>query len=207
MASADVTEEDWEGGVDETTALLKPTSNEPILSEPDDSGEAPSGKDDDKPLPRDQIILLCFARFIEPVAFFCIFPFINQMIWETGEVAETDVGFYSGLIVGFLYGAFRNSRHTDSNEGIPLLADTNVSDDSVGQSCRPNRKKTSIGWLTRWCGYRDSYLRPKQVNMADDCLSMFRGLICWNYCVGLSFVSSCAVDSGPLTASIGQSGP
>jgi hypothetical protein len=55
--------------------------------------------DDDKPLPIGQIFLLCYARLVEPIAFFSIFPFINKMIFETGDLEEVDVGFYSGLIV------------------------------------------------------------------------------------------------------------
>jgi hypothetical protein len=58
------------------------------------------GKNDgDKPLPKAQIFLLSYARLFEAIAFFSIFPFISQMIWETGEVKEADVGFYSGLMV------------------------------------------------------------------------------------------------------------
>lgn len=57
------------------------------------------GKHADVPLPMKQILLLCFARIIDPVAYFSIFPFINQMIEETGGIKKTDVGFYSGLIV------------------------------------------------------------------------------------------------------------
>ncbi|CAG8979685.1 hypothetical protein HYALB_00003916 [Hymenoscyphus albidus] len=50
------------------------------------------------PLPKFQIFVLCVARVIEPMAFFGIFPFVNKMIWETGDIDESDVGFYSGLI-------------------------------------------------------------------------------------------------------------
>ncbi len=67
-----------------------------------DGGKADDddGVDDEEvPLPRLQIFLLCFARLVEPIAFFGIFPFIAQMIWETGGMEESDVGFYSGLIV------------------------------------------------------------------------------------------------------------
>ncbi|KAK3300795.1 major facilitator superfamily domain-containing protein [Chaetomium fimeti] len=53
---------------------------------------------DDKPLPVWQIAALCYARWVEPVAFFCIFPYINQMAQENGQLADADVGFYSGLI-------------------------------------------------------------------------------------------------------------
>lgn len=94
-----------EASVDETTALLADSSkktSEPETTEVDEnalSSNSTAVHDEDKPLPLDQIILLCLAQVIEPIAFFCIFPFINQMIWDTGEVAKTDVGFYSGLIV------------------------------------------------------------------------------------------------------------
>jgi hypothetical protein len=45
-----------------------------------------------------QIFLLCYTRVVEPIAFFSIFPYINQMIENTGGIAKEDVGFYSGLI-------------------------------------------------------------------------------------------------------------
>lgn len=56
------------------------------------------GEDDDAPLPKLQIFLLCCCSLVEPVAYFSIFPFINQMISETGSVEEEDVGFWSGMI-------------------------------------------------------------------------------------------------------------
>ncbi|TQW03389.1 Major facilitator superfamily transporter [Cordyceps javanica] len=49
-------------------------------------------------LPKLQIFLLCFARTMEPIAFFAIFPFIAQMVKRNGRLADSDVGFYSGLI-------------------------------------------------------------------------------------------------------------
>ncbi|KAI0599249.1 major facilitator superfamily transporter [Biscogniauxia sp. FL1348] len=54
--------------------------------------------DEDKPLPKAQIFFLCYARLIEPIAFFSIFPYINQMVQRNGGLADADVGFYSGLI-------------------------------------------------------------------------------------------------------------
>ncbi|KAK4132349.1 tetracycline:hydrogen antiporter-like protein [Trichocladium antarcticum] len=74
---------------------------EPIpISEPVDAPlhHVDSGTDDGKPLPVWQIAALCYARWVEPVAFFSIFPYINQMAQENGKLADTDVGFYSGLI-------------------------------------------------------------------------------------------------------------
>ena len=91
---------------DEATPLLSASSEEittqpneePILNSHQTNGNS-NEEDEEKPLPRLQIFLLCYARLIEPIAFFAIFPFINKMIYETGSVDETDVGFYSGLIV------------------------------------------------------------------------------------------------------------
>ncbi|KAF8199293.1 major facilitator superfamily domain-containing protein [Mycena galopus ATCC 62051] len=54
--------------------------------------------DSEKPLPMGQILVLCYARLVDPIAFFSIFPFINKMIHEQAGVPETDVGFYAGLI-------------------------------------------------------------------------------------------------------------
>lgn len=100
MTLADVSEDTTDPRVDETTALLALSANVPAAQGNVEEGDSANGHaDDDKPLPKDQIFFLCFARLVEPLAFFCIFPFLNQMIWETGQVAKTDVGFYSGLIV------------------------------------------------------------------------------------------------------------
>jgi hypothetical protein len=79
------------GHVDETTALLKPGTVTHVSDESDDD-------DDEKPLPRFQILLLCYARTIEPLAFFSIFPYVSQMVQDNGNVADSDIGFYSGLI-------------------------------------------------------------------------------------------------------------
>ena len=91
---------------DETTALLAVSKHDPailvneeaVAHETHLNGASPEDSDD-KPLPRTQTFLLCYARLVEPIAFFSIFPFINKMIWETGGLDEADVGFYSGLIV------------------------------------------------------------------------------------------------------------
>ena len=74
--------------VDETTALLAVPKTDPSNS-PDEaallrdtkSKGANQEDDDDKPLPFGQIMILCYARVVEPIAFFSIFPFINKMIW------------------------------------------------------------------------------------------------------------------------------
>lgn len=102
MTSADILQDDTDVRVDETTALLAPSAPQPTSTADDQESQLPNGNTNgaqDRPLPKDQILFLCFARLLEPLAFFCIFPFVNQMIYDTGEVATTDVGFYSGLIV------------------------------------------------------------------------------------------------------------
>ena len=95
---------------DETTALLKASEPDLIVPATQDviahettSNVEDSDDDDNKPLPIAQILILCFARLAEPMTFFSIFPFVSQMIWDTGEVKEGDVGFYAGLIVRSLY--------------------------------------------------------------------------------------------------------
>ena len=92
--------------VNETTALLPGSKTDQQISADEEAslrgahtiGAGPEDGDD-RPLPRTQMFLLCYARLVEPIAFFTIFPFINKMIWETGGLKEADVGFYSGLIV------------------------------------------------------------------------------------------------------------
>ena len=77
-----------------TESMITPSPN----SETQEQGRTASN-DDAQVFPRAQIFLLCAGRLAEPIAFFSIFPFINQMVWEVGGVDDKDVGFYSGLIV------------------------------------------------------------------------------------------------------------
>ncbi|KAK6342279.1 hypothetical protein TWF730_001755 [Orbilia blumenaviensis] len=78
--------------------LPKPSTdtrdNEDSAGDTGDTGDT----GEDRPLPMKQIIFLCTARLIEPIAFFSIFPYINKMCKENGSLDEADVGFYSGLI-------------------------------------------------------------------------------------------------------------
>lgn len=94
--------------VDEVTPLLAASGavrpagpKEESSAQPEAQAQAPQHdeRDDDTPLPKTQIFLLAYARMVEPIAFFTIFPFINEMIWETAKLKQEDVGFYSGLIV------------------------------------------------------------------------------------------------------------
>ncbi|KAL2123092.1 hypothetical protein VTJ04DRAFT_3547 [Mycothermus thermophilus] len=81
--------------VTERTALL--WSARPAIGE-HDAEDAISDDVDDRPLPVRQILALCYARLIEPIAYFSIFPYINEMVQRNGDLADTDMGFYSGLI-------------------------------------------------------------------------------------------------------------
>lgn len=162
MTSEDITEEDADIRVDETTALLASSAGKQTSLQTDSSSD--DAEEDDKPLPKDQIFLLCFARLVEPIAFFCIFPFINQMIWDTGEVAETDVGFYSGLIVS--HGLYLHLlHHYDGlslmcNPGVSILANTNASHDPLGSSSRLLGTKTHPRLITGRRGPGNRPLRP-----------------------------------------------
>ena len=78
---------------------------------------------ENKPLPKVQIFLLCYARLVEPIAFFSIFPFINKMIWENGKergVGEGDVGFYSGLTVRLIFSSLHHDISFQSFSMISL---------------------------------------------------------------------------------------
>jgi len=46
---------------------------------------------------RMQILLLCYARLMEPLAFYSLFPYIAQMTQQVGNLPESDIGFYSGV--------------------------------------------------------------------------------------------------------------
>ncbi|KAM7205507.1 protein zinc induced facilitator-LIKE 1 [Naviculisporaceae sp. PSN 640] len=96
--------------VTETTPLLATTAGEEALapalrseaeaeiSEANTLSPSDYDESEDKPLPLTQIFFLCYVRWVEPVAFFSIVPYVNQMAQENGNLAEADVGFYSGLI-------------------------------------------------------------------------------------------------------------
>jgi hypothetical protein len=86
----------------ETTPLLTGPSDARLIPENTDEDEANGAstiKDIDKPLDKVQIFVLCYGALVDPISFFCIVPFINQMIFETGNLPMKEVGYYSGLIV------------------------------------------------------------------------------------------------------------
>ncbi len=95
---------------DETTPLLATIEPEPLVEPADrvdqestvqetgSSNNDQENEDDAKPLPKTQIFLLCYTSLLEPIAFFSIFPYVNFMIENVGDVKKEDVGFYAGLI-------------------------------------------------------------------------------------------------------------
>lgn len=64
-----------------------------------DTSEQNAPQEGEKPMPYLQIMLLCYASLGEPVAFFSIFPFVNEMIQRNGHLDEKNVGFWAGMIV------------------------------------------------------------------------------------------------------------
>lgn len=88
---------------DERTPLLTAVASAPLA----EAGEAEVSanaahhepqSDEANKMDMTQIVLLCYTRVVEPIAFFSIFPYINYMIENTGGIAKQNVGFYSGLI-------------------------------------------------------------------------------------------------------------
>ncbi|WVQ82645.1 hypothetical protein IAT38_004777 [Cryptococcus sp. DSM 104549] len=59
---------------------------------------AKTGAGEPNPLEMGQILLLSMARISEPLTFGILFPFVQQMIVDTGEVSVTDVGYSVGMI-------------------------------------------------------------------------------------------------------------
>ncbi|KAI0467910.1 major facilitator superfamily transporter [Xylaria cf. heliscus] len=106
--------ESEDGITSETTPLLADSSSpvvaagdpgaaKAVTSTPSTSSAptpTPTPTPTSRAFPKTQILLLCYARLIEPIAFFSIFPYINEMVLRNGHgsIAESDMGFYSGLI-------------------------------------------------------------------------------------------------------------
>jgi hypothetical protein len=63
--------------------------------------EVDEGHDITTPLPWCQLLIVLLIQFAEPITAFVIFPFINQMIRETGVTGgdETRTGYFAGIIV------------------------------------------------------------------------------------------------------------
>ena len=99
--------------IHEQTPLLASTAQDPINQvndaevpeEPESSLRADvrniranNNNHEHDSLPMGQILVLCISRLVDPISFFCIFPFLPKMV-ETMGIPEQNVGFYTGLIV------------------------------------------------------------------------------------------------------------
>ncbi|KAK4688417.1 MFS transporter, ACS family, allantoate permease, partial [Tremellales sp. Uapishka_1] len=61
-------------------------------------GNAQRQKQQPTPLPVGQILVLSLTRMSEPLTFTVLFPFVNQMIVDTGQVAVENVGYTVGMV-------------------------------------------------------------------------------------------------------------
>jgi hypothetical protein len=87
--------------VDETTALLaEQRPSEDAVGEEDSSPQ----ENDEPPeyYNRYQVIVLSICALVDPISFFCIVPFVPQMIYDLGGIEKSKVGFYAGLIVRYI---------------------------------------------------------------------------------------------------------
>jgi predicted MFS family arabinose efflux permease len=101
--------------VTETTPLLhdsvgddtsKTTSTDPLNGHVAKQSQKPDASsphtdhatDEEKPFPRFQVLILCYASIVEPVAFFNIFPYINEMVERIGHQLPENVGYWTGTI-------------------------------------------------------------------------------------------------------------
>ncbi|KAH7411708.1 major facilitator superfamily domain-containing protein [Phaeosphaeria sp. MPI-PUGE-AT-0046c] len=84
----------------EPTPITEPVKPSQLARDNDESipEQDEQVSEEEVPLPKAQIILLCFTSIVDPVAFFGVFPYINFMIEKVGNVEKEEVGFYSGLI-------------------------------------------------------------------------------------------------------------
>ncbi|ATY64544.1 Major facilitator superfamily transporter [Cordyceps militaris] len=83
--------------------LTHPTEASPLLSsravvQHEDHLRVASATEIPATFPTTQVLLLCYARLMEPIAFFSIFPYIAMMVQTRGQLADADVGFYAGLV-------------------------------------------------------------------------------------------------------------
>jgi predicted MFS family arabinose efflux permease len=72
-------------------------SKSPQASEPP-SPSTTQPDDDEKPFPLNQILILCYASVVEPIAYFIIFPYMSEMVERVGGESTENVGFWVGTI-------------------------------------------------------------------------------------------------------------
>ena len=67
----------------------------------EERNESTPGAVERTPLPLFQIFIISLIQFAEPITATVIYPFINELIRETGITGgdETKTGYYAGIIV------------------------------------------------------------------------------------------------------------
>jgi len=78
--------------INSSNATKSPPTSEP--SSPTTSQPA----DEEKPFPLNQILILCYASVVEPIAYFIIFPYMSEMVERIGGQLAENVGFWAGTI-------------------------------------------------------------------------------------------------------------
>lgn len=74
------------------------------------------------PLPEAQLGVLCFLRTLDPMNFTQIFPYINEFMTDLHVTSDlSQIGFYSGLVVGGEYLDSLLDSHSASRKVLLLL--------------------------------------------------------------------------------------
>ncbi|KAK8870112.1 hypothetical protein IAR55_000682 [Kwoniella newhampshirensis] len=80
-----------------SSTLIRTNLSSP--SRPTNNKDAKANSSPTTPLPKFQLLIACFVRVTEPIAFMSCFPYINQMLLDLGIVDDPKkTGFYAGLI-------------------------------------------------------------------------------------------------------------
>jgi hypothetical protein len=167
-----------------------PLLPKPAAASAESVGSADSSAGDDRgpAAPRKynkaQVVLLSCVRMIDPIAFFCIVPFVNQMIFDTGEIPEEDVGFYSGLIVGRPHSLCGAVELLTRCAGIALLRGPDVHHDAVGEGQRPVRPEARAGGVADRADLHDRVVRVQPECLADDRAAVCSRSLLGGCCVG-----------------------
>jgi len=88
-----------EGVVAEDSASLDSSNVTKSPQIPEPSSPATSQPaEEEKPFPLNQILILCYASIVEPIAYFIIFPYMSEMVQRIGGQLAENVGFWAGTI-------------------------------------------------------------------------------------------------------------
>jgi sugar phosphate permease len=82
--------------IDRSDAASIDSSKSPKTTEPPSPDV--TQPEEEKPFPFWQILILCYASIVEPMAFFIIFPYVNEMVERIGHQKPENVGFWTGSI-------------------------------------------------------------------------------------------------------------